>query len=158
MYLNSGKNTVIVIILMQLSLRVMGQIIPDTSGYWNGVVQVSLVDDLAVEYYFSQNGALLQGYAVGRSLNQKDSSKILFSGAARSKSINLKLAKYIYKVGPGCLSNVKLTYSKVGSQEKLIGKWYGDISFRTCPPEMRGKVELLKVGPYPEEKSRATVA
>ena len=64
------------------------QNIPDISGYWNGAVQVSLGSDLITEYYFTQNGAILEGYSLNKSQNQKDSTKVNFSGTVNLSSLN----------------------------------------------------------------------
>jgi hypothetical protein len=128
---------------------VYAQKIPNISGHWNGVAEVPLSQDIIVEYFFTQKGAILEGTSTSMSLNRQDSAKTIFSGTAKSKSIEIRQTEYVYKTSSGCLSTIKLVYSNIDGQEKLVGKWSGDFSLKTCPPGTGGKVELLKVSSAP---------
>ena len=139
------RTYILLILAVVLNSALIGQKIPDLSGYWNGTAEVPLSQDIIIEYNFTQRGAILQGYSISKSLDQQDSARAIISGTAKTKSIDIRQTKYIYRTSLGCLSNIKLTYSNENGQEKLVGKWSGSMSRHTCPPGTGGKVELLKV-------------
>ncbi|MDA0195572.1 MAG: caspase family protein [Bacteroidetes bacterium] len=128
-----------------ISLRGACQDNPDITGYWNGVAEVSLAQDILVQYYFEQEGSLLSGFSTGKSMNLRDSSKSKFVGSLSQQSVDLKGTEFIYKAGPGCLSNITLTYSKENEVEKLSGSWFGDWNIATCMPGSKRRLELVKV-------------
>ena len=136
---------VFVLVLAFNNATVVAQKIPDITGHWNGVAEVPLSPDVIVEYYFTQRGAILEGYSTSRSLDRQDSARTVFSGSARTKSIEIRQTSFVYKTSAGCLSTIKLVYSNSNGQEKLIGRWSGSFGLNTCPPGTGGKVELLKV-------------
>ncbi len=133
------------ILFIYFSQILLAQNIPDISGNWNGSAQVPLNDNLIIAYQFKQKGAVIEGTFTTKSLNQKDSAKGIFIGTIDENGIAFKGTKFIYKVGPGCLSSTKLTYENTEGQEKLTGTWSGDWSLNTCPPGTGGKVSLIKV-------------
>ena len=133
------------LILLVLHTTLIAQKIPDISGYWNGTAEIPFSKDIIIEYTFTQNGAILEGTSKNISLDRKDSAQSIFSGTAKTKSIEITQTEYAYKTSPSCLSVIKLVYSNENGQEKLMGRWSGSMSTKTCPPGTGGKVELVKV-------------
>lgn len=117
----------------------------DISGVWNGPVNVPLSEDLLGEYSFRQNGLIVQGYAKIKSLDGQDSSKYSFNGSIKNGVITFKGTEFEYKAPGACMSTTELKLDTEGGQQRLIGKWYGDFSFSTCPPGVSGKIELARV-------------
>ncbi|MEK6781105.1 MAG: caspase family protein [Bacteroidota bacterium] len=115
------------------------------SGRWNGTVQVPLGEDLLGEYFFTQNGLIVKGYVKLKTLNGKDSSKHEFSGSIKHGVVHIKGTKFEYKSSGACLAVTELNYVKENNQEKLIGKWRGDMRLSTCPPGVSGKIEIARV-------------
>jgi hypothetical protein len=136
---------VFVLLLALRTVSVIAQKIPVITGHWNGSAEVPLSQDIIIEYYFTQKGAILEGHATSKSLNDKDSARTIFSGSVKTKSIEIRQTKYVYKTSPGCLSTIKLVYSNSDGQERLTGRWSGGIGQNMCPPGTGGKVELFKV-------------
>ncbi|MBL7873454.1 MAG: caspase family protein [Cyclobacteriaceae bacterium] len=142
----TARSYILFVLLLPLSIAsVFAQKIPNITGYWNGVAEVPFSQDIIIEYFFTQKGAILEGYSTSMSLNHKDSARTIFSGTAKTKSIEIRQTEYVYKTSAGCLSTIRLEYSNANGQEKLIGKWSGSFGKNTCPPGTGGKVELLKV-------------
>jgi caspase domain-containing protein len=127
--------------------------IPNLTGHWTGSAEVPFSQDAIIEYTFKQRGTILEGYSTAIDMNHKDSSKVFFSGTIKSKSIEIRQIKHVYKTGTGCLANLKLVYSNTNGQETLIGKWSGSLGMNTCPPGTGGKVELYKVSSTPSQSS-----
>jgi hypothetical protein len=141
----AARTGMAVLLAFVFNATVVAQKIPDISGHWNGSAEVPLSQDIIIEYYFTQQGAILEGYSTSMSLNHQDSARTIFSGTVKTKSIDIRQTSYVYKTSSGCLANVKLVYSNSDGQEKLVGRWSGSLGLSTCPPGTGGKVELLKV-------------
>ena len=139
------KRTLIFFVFYGFTFLSSAQSIPDVSGHWNGLAEVALGRDVITEYYLTQRGAIIQGYSTSMSLDGLDSAKMKITGSAKSGGIEIRQTEYVYRTRGGCLSNIKLSYIKEDGQEKLVGKWSGSISKKTCPPGASGKIELLKV-------------
>ena len=117
----------------------------DISGTWNGPVNVPLSEDLVGEYFFTQSGLIVQGYAKLKTLDGKDSTKYTFNGSINDGVITFKGKEFEYKAPGACMSVTELKLDTEGEQVRLIGKWYGDFSFSTCPPGVSGKIELARI-------------
>ena len=140
-----ARTCTLLVLSLALYLPTIAQKIPNITGYWNGVAEVPLSQDIIVEYFFTQKGAIIEGHSTSMSLDRQDSARTKFSGTAKTKSIEIRQTSFVYKTSASCLSNIKLVYSNVDGQEKLVGKWSGSFGMNTCPPGTGGKVELLKV-------------
>jgi hypothetical protein len=121
------------------------------SGRWNGTVQVPLLEDLLGEYFFTQTGLIVKGDVKLKTLNGKDSSKYKFSGSIRHGVVHITGTEFEYKTPGACLAVTELNYVKENSQEKLIGKWRGDMRLSTCLPGVSGKIELARVTDFSPE-------
>jgi hypothetical protein len=142
----ASRSCLVFIVVFALNATAaVAQKIPDISGHWNGSAEVPLSQDIIIEYHFTQKGAILEGYSISKSLDRKDSAQTIFSGTAKTKSIEIRQTAFVYKTSLGCLSTVRLVYSNTHGQEKLVGRWSGDFGMNTCPPGTGGKVELLKI-------------
>lgn len=136
-------------VLLLGNASLFAQKLPNISGYWNGTAEVPLSQDVIIEYHFTQRGAILEGNSMSKSLDYQDSARTVFAGTVKTKSIEIRQTKYIYKTSSGCLSTIKLVYSNEDGQEKLVGRWSGSLGKSTCPAGTGGKIELLKVTTVP---------
>jgi hypothetical protein len=118
----------------------------DFSGEWAGTAQW-LATSMQLEYQLTQKGLVLEGYSLVKSLDGRDSSKAKVKGVIRGNKVRLHATKFVYKVGSGCLSISELVYEKGNDEEKLKGRWRGDMKFSTCPPGISGKVDLIHILP-----------
>jgi hypothetical protein len=130
--------------LIFLALGLKAQYDLDVSGLWNGPVNVPLSEDLIGEYSFTQKGLIVQGYAKLKSLDGKDSTKYTFNGSIKDGVITFKGTEFEYKAPGACMSVTELKLDISNNQKRLVGKWYGDFSFSTCPPGVSGKIELAR--------------
>ncbi|MCR9254382.1 MAG: hypothetical protein NXI20_28470, partial [bacterium] len=124
----------------------VSQEILDISGEWKGMASVNLANDIEINYSFVQDDSLITGFGINKSLNGKDSSKYLIEGFVSGNEIILAGTKFEYKVGPGCLSKVTFRFPPSNSK-KLIGRWSGDWSIKTCPPGSGGELVVFRNQP-----------
>ncbi len=130
--------------LLILFLNVLsGQGLIDVSGEWNGNSNFLKIN-YQVTTIINQKGSQLEGYSVSKSMNGKDSSKVLFNGVIDGTTVKLFPVKFEYKTGTACLANSILQFSETDGQNALIGKWKGDIRLKTCPPGVSGNLKLYR--------------
>ncbi len=129
----------------------ISQEIPDISGEWKGMASVSMANDIEIRYSFVQDDSLITGFGINKSLNGRDSSKYLIEGSISGNEIIFTGIKFEYKVGPGCLSKVTFRFPPSNS-DKLIGRWSGDWSIKTCPPGSGGELVVFRNQPVVEDE------
>lgn len=122
------------------------------NGRWQGTVSY-MNSQSHIIYELSQTGNAISGFSILRSLNGTDSAKIALTGTITGEKIKLSPTDYIYKAGTFCAAASELNYTQHNGQEKLLGKWKGDMSFLTCPPLTSGTIAVFKEG-----KSSPTIA
>lgn len=115
----------------------------DVSGEWHGMVGTPL-GEMQITYALEQNGAHVDGYSISRSLNGKDSTKIILKGLVSGAKVHLRAIRFEYKTGTACLAQNDLMYLKTGEQELLKGRWKGDLKLSTCPPGVSGKINVMR--------------
>lgn len=115
-------------------------------GQWNGTVSYLNTQSYIV-YEFEKTGSEISGYSTLKSIDGKDSAKIALDVKQIGKKLKLTPTDFIYKVGTFCASVSELTYSNQDGQEKLLGKWKGDMSFLTCPPFTGGTITVYRERP-----------
>lgn len=126
----------------------------DVSGEWNGNSNFLKIN-YQVTAFIQQKGSQLEGYSISKSMNGKDSSKVVFSGIIDGTTVKLFPTAFEYKTGAACLANSILEYSASNGQMSLIGKWKGDLRLKTCPPAVGGSFKLYKAS---KKLTEATVA
>ena len=139
------------LLLFLVAIGVKAQSDFNISGRWNGTVQVPLGEDLLGEYDFNQTGLIIKGEVKLKALNGKDSSKYKFSGSIKHGVVHIKGTAFEYKSPSACLALTELNYVKENNQEKLMGKWRGDLRLSTCPAGVSGKIELARVTEFSPE-------
>lgn len=117
----------------------------DLTGTWSGMVQVPLGKPLIGEYTLTQDGASIAAVFKTKTINGKDSTEYKMSGAIAGDDIHLEPTEFVYKAFGACLAVSDLQYSKVNGQEKLTGRWHGDLKLSTCPAGLSGKVEVVRL-------------
>ncbi len=129
--------------LFSLSILLSGQELIDVSGEWNGNSNFLKID-YQITTTIIQKGSQLEGFTINKSMNGKDSSKVVFTGVIDGTTVKLYPQKFEYKTGTACMSNSILEFSETDNQYSLIGKWKGDIRLKTCPPAVGGNLKLYK--------------
>ncbi|NNF21832.1 MAG: caspase family protein, partial [Saprospiraceae bacterium] len=140
---NTSRYIIIILIFLASGLKAQSGL--NISGLWSGPVNVPLSEDLLGEYFFEQNGLIVKGYAKLKTLDGKDSTKYAFNGSIKDGVIMFKGTEFEYKASGACMSNTELQLDTGDGQVRLVGKWYGDFSFSTCPPGVSGKIELARI-------------
>jgi len=137
------KSTFIFFLCIATSNLAISQPITDVSGEWHGMIGTPF-GDMQITYMLQQKGAHIDGYSVSRSLNGKDSTKIILKGLANGAKVHLRAIRFEYKTGTACLAQNDLMYLKTGEQELLKGRWKGDLKLSTCPPGVSGKINVMR--------------
>ncbi|MEP1096928.1 MAG: caspase family protein [Cyclobacteriaceae bacterium] len=129
--------------LVSLCAVSVAQDLVDVSGQWNGNSNF-LKANFSVTTIISQKGSQLEGYSISKSMNGRDSSKVVFNGIVNGKTIKLFPIRFDYKTGAACLANSVLQFTEGKDQYSLEGKWKGDLRLTTCPPAVGGNLTLYK--------------
>ena len=87
----------------------------DVSGTWYGNSNFLSIN-YKVTTVINQKGSQLSGYTITTTMNDKDSSKMLFTGIIKGTEVELYPKEFEYKTGKACMSNSFLTYSAKGPQ------------------------------------------
>ncbi len=118
----------------------------DVSGNWSGTASFMQIQ-FNFKYELRQTNNKITGFSYIKTLNGKDSAKVSIKGEINGNHLTLIPIKFIYKVGVHCASVANLIYSLQDSQEALLGKWSGDLSFTTCAPLTSGNISVFKEQP-----------
>lgn len=112
--------------------------------HWKGHLSVPLShDSLSLFLTLHNDEGIISG--ISKTVNDKngDSCVCTLSGTFDGDDFKLSHSKIISKKGPCCMSNFFLAQS----ENHLSGNWAGDLKLSTCPPGVKGKIELTRIPP-----------
>ena len=100
-----------------------------------------------LEYDLTQEGDKVD--AVVLSYNDKgDTLKVRMAGKISGQRLELTGEEVLYKSGGSiCMADNKLSFTRNGGQQTLVGRWRGNAKLNTCPYISSGSITLIKQEP-----------